>query len=103
MQVSATSQTPFELRHTVVEGTNPSAGHAVLVPSHDSAWSQTSVAERQTVPELLTTSAGQLPAPSQVSATSQMPAAGRQTLAVPMKASAGQDADEPVQFSAASH
>jgi hypothetical protein len=32
-----------------------------------------------------------------------MPAAGRQTLAVPTKASAGQDADEPVQFSAASH
>src|SRR5262249_13219649 len=81
VQVSATSHTPAEARHTVVEGWKPSAGQAADVPVHVSATSQGPADARQTVVEGWKPSAGQgLPVPLQGSATSHGPVDARQTV-----------------------
>jgi len=78
-QVSATSQTPTELRHTNVLGRRASAGHGALEPVQFSATSHAPADERHTVADDWNASVGQAPAaPVQVSATSQMPADVRQ-------------------------
>jgi len=91
-------------RHTTLDGWNPSAGQALLVPLQLSATSQLPADARHTVPDGCTWSAGQDgPAPVHVSATSHPPGtAGRHTALEGWKPSAGHVALEPVQVSATS-
>jgi hypothetical protein len=49
-QKSSASHSPAALRQIAVTGSKPSAGHVVLVPSHDSATSQTPATPRQRAP-----------------------------------------------------
>jgi len=85
-QLSATSHTPAEARHSTVAGWTASAGQAALTPSQLSATSHGPAAARHSA--VLFTSAGQAAlVPVQVSATSQAPAAARQT--VPLLAGSG--------------
>jgi hypothetical protein len=51
LHVSATSQTPAALRHTVPLATRWSAGHVALVPVHVSATSHAPALARHTVPD----------------------------------------------------
>jgi len=50
VQFSATSHTPAEARHTVLEAANASTGHAADVPVQLSATSQIPAADRHTAP-----------------------------------------------------
>src|SRR5437899_1602611 len=78
VQVSATSQTPAEARHSTVTALKPSVGQALLTPSQLSATSQAPAAGRHTA--VLLASAGQESVvPVQVSATSHAPAEARHT------------------------
>src|SRR5207253_350472 len=76
-QTSCTSHWPADARHTAPCGFTASGGQSGLLPSHDSATSQTSLAFRQT-PLCANWSAGQsMFVPSQYSATSHTPAGER--------------------------
>jgi hypothetical protein len=87
----------------VPAATNPSAGHAALVPLHTSATSQAPAETRQVVPALTSASAGHAAlVPMHVSATSQAPADARHTVVDAAKASAGHAELVPVQVSATS-
>ncbi len=99
---SATSHTPAEARHVVVDGRNTSLGQAADAPLHDSAVSQTSAAGRHT-PPFANASVGHAAAePVHDSATSQGPATGRHTFVDGAKLSAGHAAELPLQTSAMS-
>jgi hypothetical protein len=102
-QVSATSHTPAEARHTVPVGTTASAGHAAALPVQVSAMSHAPVAARHTVPAATKTSAGHAALePVQASAESHTPAEARHTVPVATKPLAGHAAPVPAQLSATS-
>ena len=97
LQLSATSQTPAELRQTVPFDFKVSAGQVLLEPSQLSATSHPPAALRQT--DVLFWSLGQLaPDPVQLSATSHVPADERQTVVADLNVSAGHAALTPLQF-----
>jgi hypothetical protein len=103
VQVSATSQTPAELRQTVLDEANPSPGQFADEPVQLSATSQTPTELRQTVELGRKLSVGQFTfVPSQFSDVSHTPAAARQGVVVGAFASAGQLVLAPSQVSATS-
>jgi hypothetical protein len=104
VQFSATSHTPADARHTVVEGAKASAGQSALDPVQFSTSSQIPADVRHTVPDATNMSAGHAALePVQLSATSHTPADARQTVPDDANMFAGQAALDPVQFSAVSH
>jgi hypothetical protein len=101
-QVSATSHSPVEARHTV-PALPAGCWQAAFEPSH---WSlvQGLPSSVQAVPLAFLASEGQVAEePVQVSARSHSPAAARQTVEDEAKALAGQSSDVPLQLSATSH
>jgi hypothetical protein len=103
VQFSATSQTPAELRQTVLAATKPSPGQFADEPVQCSATSQTPAELRQTVELGKKPSAGQLSlVPSQFSDVSQEPALARHGVLVGAFASAGQAVFVPSHVSATS-
>jgi hypothetical protein len=103
VQFSATSQTPAELRQTVLVEANESPGQFPDAPVQCSATSQTPAELRQIVELGRKPSAGQLSfVPSQFSAVSHAPAAARHGVLVGALASAGQAVFVPSQVSATS-
>jgi hypothetical protein len=101
-QLSATSQSPAEARHTAV--LFASGGQLSVDPSQFSATSHTPADARQVNVFGSFASAGHsLLVPSQFSATSQSPAAGRHTVVFGSTTSTGQVGPVPVQNSEISH
>ena len=104
VQLSATSHTPADVLHSVVAGSNTSAGQAVELPVQFSAMSHAPADALHSVVAGSNTSAGQaVELPVQVSAMSHTPADGRHSVVAGSNPSAGQAAELPVQFSATSH
>ena len=101
-QFSATSHSPAETRHCVLEDANPSAGQDVLVPVHVSATSHTPADPRHTVPALPAGCWQVALVPSHWSAVQGLLSAVH-AVPVDFVASAGQAGPLPGQFSARSH
>ena len=103
MQLSATSQGPLAVRHTVAAAAKPSAGQADDAPVQASATSHGPLSPRHNVPACTKPSPGHCAElPVQLSATSQTPFAERHTVPAAARPSSGHCAALPVQLSATS-